>query len=314
MRVAVIGGSGFVGRAVMRALPEAGHDIIAISRDPGPGADSGVTHRIVADLTAADAVSRLTEALEGAGAVIDMAAATPATARADETVFARNVLLGSNIAKAAIAAGVAHLIYLSSAQVTGTATHGRPIDEATPAAPADAYARSKLDTEVAVREICQGTRAHWTVVRPPLVYGAGAKGALLQLAKAVDKGVPLPLASVTGNRRDLIGVTNLARFIVHCLGREGARDQVFFVRDGAALSTRSLIEALAAAASKPARLLPVPPPLLAATGRLLGAARNVERLLGDFEVDDSKARRMLDWKPPLPMSHDLTLMMKSLAG
>ncbi len=48
-----------------------------------------------------------------------------------------------------------------------------------------------------------------------------------------------------------------------------------------------------------ARLLPVPPGLIRFTARLLGKQVMIDRLLGSLQVDSSKSRRVLGWRPPL---------------
>ena len=55
-----------------------------------------------------------------------------------------------------------------------------------------------------------------TVIRPPLVYGAGAKGNFALLAKAVKRGIPLPFAAIR-NHRAFLSVENLSSFILQRL-------------------------------------------------------------------------------------------------
>jgi UDP-glucose 4-epimerase len=57
-----------------------------------------------------------------------------------------------------------------------------------------------------------------TVVRPPLVYGAGTKGNFDLLARAVVRGIPLPFALVR-NRRAFVSVENLNSFIADRLSK-----------------------------------------------------------------------------------------------
>ena len=54
------------------------------------------------------------------------------------------------------------------------------------------------------------------ILRPPLVYGPGARGNFARLVALVARGVPLPLGAVR-NRRSLIFVGNLVDAIVRTL-------------------------------------------------------------------------------------------------
>ena len=145
-------------------------------------------------------------------------------------------------------------------------------------APQDAYAASKARAEELLRAV---PALRLTVLRPPLVYGPGVKANFLALTRALDRGWPLPLASVE-NRRSLIYVGNLADAIVRTLGGGGT----YLVSDGAAVSTADLCRELAVALARRARLFPWPPSLLP------------RKLSGSLEIDDSAIRRVLGWRPP----------------
>ncbi|HLH71079.1 MAG TPA: TIGR01777 family oxidoreductase [Candidatus Dormibacteraeota bacterium] len=73
MKVVVAGGTGYIGSALLRALHQAGHETVVLTRRP-PQAVSGLPSSARAvrwDATTSDA--RLTAALEGAGAVVNLA-------------------------------------------------------------------------------------------------------------------------------------------------------------------------------------------------------------------------------------------------
>ena len=154
----------------------------------------------------------------------------------------------------------------------------------------------------------------YTIIRPPLVYGPGVKGSLAQLTRAVLGGVPLPLGSVTSNRRDMIGVRNLAQFIICCAEHSGAAAQVFTICDGAPLSTRGLIEAIARAAGRRAVVFPMPVSLLHAAGAMTGKSAFIARLTADYRIDDAKARQLLGWTPETEVGFDIARMAASCAA
>ena len=182
-------------------------------------------------------------------------------------------------AKVGLDAGVRRFVYLSSIKA---------------ARPDDAYGRAKATAEAMLLKL-EGLRA--TIFRPPLVYGPGVKANFLALVRAVDRGWPLPLASVA-NRRSLVYVGNLVDAIIACLGAPQAVGKVYAVSDGEPVSTPDLVRAIARGLGKPARLIPFPPSLL----RWVPPLR---RLTDSLEVDDSAIRTELSWYPPYTFEQGL---------
>jgi nucleoside-diphosphate-sugar epimerase len=195
---------------------------------------------------------------------------------------------------------------MSSIKVLGDATADAPFTAASPAAPGDAYGRAKWAMEEAVRHSV-GTGAgapELAIVRPPLVYGPGVKANFRALMRLVDRGLPLPLASVD-NRRSLVGLDNLVDLVVTLLSHPGAPGGTFLVRDAEDVSTPDLLRRLARHLSRPARLFPFPPTLLRLGARLAGRADQADRLLGSLQVDDRDTRRILGWRPPISLDDGL---------
>lgn len=279
MKIAVTGASGFVGKALVARLREAGQDVVPLSR--GDGVD-------YEDLGA------MTSRFEGADAVVHLAAR--AHRGGDDDVFAANARVARVAAQAARDAAVARFVLVSSIGVNGNATHGKPFTEDDAPAPAEAYARSKLRSEHEVRDVLEGFATSLVVVRPPLVDGPDAPGNMAKLRKAVVRGWPLPLASIA-NRRSFIGVDNLVDFLVLCVSRGEAAGELFVVADGEDLSTPQLVRRIAKRLGKPARLFPFPPAVLVALATMLGRERAARSLCESLQVDASKARRVLGWKP-----------------
>ena len=98
---------------------------------------------------------------------------------------------------------------------------------------------------------------------------------------------------------------NLVDAIITCLDHPNAKNQTFIVSDGEDLSTTELINRLGKALNKSPLLLPVPPNLLRLATKILGKADIGDRLLGSLQVDSSKIRQTLDWKPPYTVDQGL---------
>jgi nucleoside-diphosphate-sugar epimerase len=142
------------------------------------------------------------------------------------------------------------------------------------------------------------------IFRAPLVYGPGNPGNFLSLLRIIAKGIPMPLASVC-NQKSFLYVENLTDALACCATHQAAAGQTFLVSDGEDISTPELIRRLASALGMPARLIPFPISLMCMTGKMLGKSSAVEQLVSSLQVDSSKIRRDLDWKPPFTMEQGL---------
>ena len=298
-RVLVTGATGFVGGVLCPVLIRAGYDVIAHVRKQGhPNTPEGVTPSVVPDI---GPDTDWTAALGGVEAVVHLAArvhvmkekAGGALAKFNRT----NADGTASLAAAAAAAGVRRFVYLSTVKVMGE-TSAQPFRESDTPHPEDAYGKSKLAGEKALIEAAEPSGMETVILRPPLVYGPGAKGNVLSLLKFCRLAPPLPFSAVD-NRRSLIHVGNLADAILLCLDRKEATGQTYFVRDGEDLSTPDLIRRLAAALGRPARFFPVPEGFLRLAGRITGKDPEVDRALGNLQINDDKIRRELGWTPPV---------------
>ena len=206
-------------------------------------------------------------ALAGVDAVVHLAARAhvlrDSSADAHALYRAVNTLGALRLAEAAAAAEIRRFVFLSSARVHGNRTTGVPFTESSPLLAEDPYGRSKADAERGLAALGATGRLEPMILRPPLVYGPGARGNFARLVALVARGVPLPLGAVR-NRRSLIFVGNLVDAIVRSLDHPAAAGETFLVSDGEDLSTPDLVRRIARALGKPARLVPVrrsaPPP------------------------------------------------------
>jgi len=271
MRCVVTGAAGFIGQALVPALRARGHDVVALDR------------RAIGDIAG---YSGWAAQLDGADAVVHLAALAHIRAGDEARLRAVNVDAARSLGEAAAAAGV-RMLQMSSVKVLGEETPQRPFDDASPPAPRDGYGRAKAEAEAALRAV---PGLSLTVLRPPLVYGPGVRANFLALMRAVARGWPLPLAGIA-NRRSLLYAGNLAHAVVHCLESPLAAGRAYGVTDGAPVSTPALCRALGAALGRPARLFSFPP-------SLLELAPPASRLTRSLVVDDAALRRELGWTPP----------------
>jgi len=302
-RFLVTGATGFVGRSVLATLDERGELARAALRKAA--SIRAAESIVVGDLRPQTSWD---EALSGVDVVIHLAGLAhlpPGAAKTHTEQFDRiNAQATLALARACSHAGVRRLVFVSSIKVNGEQTRGGAFTEANIPAPVDAYARSKWQAEQGLHRIAAETGLEVTVVRPPLVYGPGVKANFLQLMRWVDRGVPLPFAAID-NRRSLIAVDNLTDVLVTCATHRLAAGETFVVSDGDDVSTPVLIERIAAALGRRARLFGCPASVVRLAGAAVGRGASVERLLDSLQVDPRKIGRMLGWQPSVTMDQEL---------
>ncbi|AOF87746.1 3-beta hydroxysteroid dehydrogenase/isomerase family protein [Hydrogenophaga sp. RAC07] len=231
------------------------------------------------------------------------------------TAFRQTNTAGTlHLARQAAAVGVRRFVFVSSIKVNGECTAaGQPFTATDAPAPQDPYGISKMEAEQGLRQIAAETGMEVVIIRPPLVYGPGVKANFASLMRAVQRGIPLPLASVTHNRRSFVALDNLVDVLITCVDHPAAANQTFLVSDGEDLSTTDLLRRLGHAMNKPARLFPVPPSLLQFGANLLGKGDMAQRLLGNLQVDIDHTRNTLNWTPPLSVDEGLRRAVAGLA-
>jgi nucleoside-diphosphate-sugar epimerase len=215
-----------------------------------------------------------------------------------------NVASTEKLARDAAAQGVRRLVFLSSIKVNGENTRDRPFTEGDAPNPEDAYGISKLEAEQLLWKISAETGLEVVVLRAPLVYGPGVKGNFLRLMNLVARNRPLPLASVR-NKRSLVFLGNLVDALIVAMRSPAAAGHVYLVSDGEDLSTPELIRGIAKALDVPPRLLPLPTSLLRACGVMLGKKAESARLMDSLQIDSSKIRRDLGWRPSYSVEQGL---------
>lgn len=297
--VLVTGAGGFVGQRLCARLAAAGHAVkAAVRRESADLAALAPAARIVG-VGDIGADTDWQAALAGVDTVVHLAARAHVMRDSASDPLAEyrrvNVAGSEGLARAAAAAGVSRLIYMSSIKVNGEATVAAPFRENDAPAPLDAYGRSKWEAEQALNRIAAETGLAVTVLRPPLIYGPGVKGNVARLLRWIERGLPLPFASID-NRRSLIYLENLIDATLAVM-RHPAPGRLYLVSDARDLSTPQLIRALARGLDQPPRLLAFPPSLLRLAGACTGQTDAVGRLLGSLQIDASRIAAELGWRP-----------------
>jgi nucleoside-diphosphate-sugar epimerase len=204
MTIAITGGTGFVGQALIDAAVAQRIELRALART-APQPRDGVEW-IKGDLADRGALIRL---VEGAEAIVHVAGLTNAPHPAE--FEAANVAGTLAVIESALAMGVPRLLFVSSLSAREPGL--------------SAYGASKARAE----RLVKASALDWTIVRPPAVYGPRDKD-MFELFRAAKWGVvPTPREG----RASLIHVEDLARLLLALLpGGEDISHQIFEPDDG----------------------------------------------------------------------------------
>ncbi len=286
------GASGFIGRPLTAALVSASHQVRAAVRNRrGHTFPAGVEVALLPDFAGAVDWPPL---VAGMDAIVHLAGIAHAGPDIPDAIYDRvNHRATAALAAAAATAGVKHFVFMSSIRAQTGVAADAPLSEADEPRPTDAYGRSKLAAEAAVR----AAGMPYTILRPVLVYGPGVKGNVASLMRLTGLPVPLPFGTLS-NRRSLLALDNLIAAVRFALEDTRAVNGTFLVADPQAVSVAQLVSMLRRAAGRKPWLVPVPSGLLSALLSMVGKHDMFERLAGTLIAEPRKLLAA-GWQPAI---------------
>jgi UDP-glucose 4-epimerase len=315
LKVAVTGATGNVGTALLRRLTAPGSGVaevrgLARRQPPDVAPYAGVRWHLtdLGDVTSEDV---LPEFLDGVDAVVHLAWALQ-PGRRPEQLRRVNVEGSRRVVRAAAAAGVAHVVHMSSIGAYAPGAVGQRVTEDWPmtGVPSSQYSRDKVEAERAVREVMgRHPATTLTVVRPTLVLQpeAGSEigryflGPLLfeaarRLPGPVARMLPLPLPGLAVS---LVHADDVADALERMLDRR--------VPGPFNLAAEPLMDADALARALGTVRVPVPAFVLRAavstafTAHLIPTEPGwLDMGIGLPALNTERARKLLDWAPVHP--------------
>lgn len=312
MNILVTGANGFIGQALVKNLLQTKHNVIACVRQSvKPTLDC--EYRFIDRL---DSITEWNDVLKGIDIVVHCAARAsfnkndmPASLEALKVI---NTDATINVAEQAVEAGVKRFVFISSIKVNGEGTElGKPYTEDSNTNPIDPYGISKYEAEQGLLKLAETTPLEVVIIRPTLVYGKNVKGNFHSLMKWTYKGVPLPIGGIKQNLRSLVSVDNLVDFIITCIDHENAKNEVFLISDDDDISTAGLLEEIAKGLGVKNRAVNIPAGFINTAASAVGKSSVAQRLSGSLQVDISKAKNLLDWKPKYSTSESIQKTAKS---
>lgn len=277
LRVAVIGGRGFVGTRLLQRLAAAGHHPVVLDR----AAPAGAGRVDVRD------AAQVAQATAGADVIVNLAAVHRDDVRPRTLYDEVNVQGAASVCEAARRNGIATVVFTSSVAVYGLGR--RNADESAPVRPFDDYGRTKAAAEGVYRSWQEADADRsLVIVRPTVIFGEGNRGNVYNL-----------LAQVAARRFVMVGdglnvkslayVENVAAFLVRALSSPPGT-HCYNYADKPDLSVKELIElADGVLFGGPAKRLRVPYWLGYAGGLLFDVAAALTRR--SFPVSAVRVRK-----------------------
>lgn len=246
LRVAIFGGTGFIGRRLVERLVDRGATVRVVSRraqdDTAPCSQ---IERIAGSIEDASTIER---AVAAASAVVNLVGTT--AARSEQQFFSLHRDAPLRLAAAARHAGVRRFVHISAMGVS---------DDAPSLAD-----RSKAAGEEAVRSAFPEAN----LVRPALVYGP-SDHFFTRFAPIVRRAPAIPLIAGGRTRFQPMHVDDVTEAIARILERPAAAGRTFELGASEIFSFRELIERLCQASGRRPWLISIPFPVAEAGAYLM---------------------------------------------
>jgi UDP-glucose 4-epimerase len=293
-RVVVLGGLGFMGSHLCRALLADGYAVRVFDR---PDASRELVGDIGRDLEVVGGdVARAQDVID-AGADADVLVhlvhtTVPGSSMADPAYdIMSNVVTSVNWLRRLGETGVRRLIFVSSGGTVYGVPRTVPIGEDHPTDPISSYGITKLAIEKYVSTYASLLGLDYFIIRPSNVYGPGQRlhtgqGVIGVTADRALRGEPLELWGDGESLRDYLYVEDMTAAVVSLL-RYGGAERVFNASSGEGHSVLDIIETLR-------EQLGSPPEVVRKPARGFDVPANV--------LDSSRLRRATGWRPSVTLA------------
>jgi nucleoside-diphosphate-sugar epimerase len=308
MRVLVTGAAGFIGRWLVADLLDRGHTVLALdnlvagSREnlAGLAEHPNLLPLEVGDVRDAATCRRLASQVE---AIAHLAASISVQDSIDDpaTTFDNDVLGTFNLLEAARAQR-ARFLFMSTCMVYDRATTPDGIDEDHPTEPRSPYAASKLAGEALTLSYHHAYGLPTTVIRPFNTYGpfqrsVGEGGVVAIFTRRALAGEPLVIYGDGTQTRDLLYVTDCARFVADALLSDAAVGRVLNAGTGADVSVNELAASIQPDAARIEHVDHIHP----------------QSEIAVLRCDPRRAAEVLGWRPRVQLPEGLALTRAWLA-
>jgi UDP-glucose 4-epimerase len=283
----ITGGTGFLGRRLVKLLSTFQCNIVLISRKMNPEFETVVCNLGV-DKIPSSALESIDTVFHLAGVTHDL----DNTSSIEENYYAVNVNATIDLAQAAADSGVKFFVFVSSSKAGGGSLSGKCANEIDQTEPEGIYGKTKREAELKLLEIGRKSDMHVSIIRPALIYGPDMKGNLSLMLLSIKKGLFPPLPE-TGNRRSMIHVDDVVEAILLIAEDYRAKGEIFIATDGEHYSSRDIYKSMCKILGKPIPNWSVPKNLFYMLAKINPQIKyKVDKLLGDQCYSSKKLKSL----------------------
>lgn len=209
-----------------------------------------------------------------------------------------------NLAAQCLDMGVKKFIFFSTVGVHAGLADTQVITADSEFLPIDDYAVSKVEAEIALNKMFKRHSSQLIILRPPLIFAGNAPGNFKTLLSLTEKCVPLPFGNIE-NKRSILSIKNLTGLIKILIEIETDVSGSYLVADDQVVSTKNIISCLSEGMKRKNRVFNFPYVLLNKVVKVLGKTDVLNKICGDFEVDNSLIKEVSGWRPKYETEKEL---------
>ncbi|PQA95873.1 epimerase [Chryseobacterium shigense] len=222
MKIAIFGGSGFVGKNLIKTL-QSKFDIQEIS---------------LRNSFWQKTIDKETDIMIN---LVGKAHDHKGTATEKDYYFA-NVELARQIVEEFKKSDASLLIHVSSIAALEELGSDKPLEEIDHCRPLSLYGKTKREAEKLLLDEDLPKNKKIIIIRPPMIHGPGDKGNLGLLYKMISKGIPYPLASFENNR-SFLSIENFCYYVEEIIKKKSEISSgIYHICDDESVSTKDIIE------------------------------------------------------------------------
>jgi nucleoside-diphosphate-sugar epimerase len=294
-RIAITGGSGFIGKHLIPQLIAEGHQIRTATRAKPLDAAKGFEIFHIDLVTASDVALR--SFLHGCEILIHLAGEI-----SDQTrMRALHVDATSRLAKAATMTNIMHWIQLSSCGVYGP-NHSRTVVEDSPKAPVGEYEVTKWEAEEIASGWAISSGRKVTVLRPSIIWSSTMPNNSLRSLISIVRQRLFFFIGPPGSIYPCVHVDDLITAVSKTIDRPGGNIAIFNLSDNVTLE--KLITAIADVTDKPSPRIRIPERVARAIASAIQffptqplTQRKIDVLTSRTEYCSDAACSLLGWRP-----------------
>lgn len=316
MKIAVTGGSGFIGSHLVQKLVSEGHEIKVLVRKTSNTKNLKTLNvkLVVGDIRDRESVESLVDDVE----IVYHNAAKVYTGSIDE-FWSVNLQGTENMLRACLNRSINKFIHVSSVGVTGNIKNP-PANESHPYNPTFPYDRSKCAAEKLALQYNLKHEMPITIVRPTAVYGPGHH-LFPRFYQAVQKGF-FPFIGSMKNLIHLCYIDNLIQGIMLAADKRESTGEIYIIGDEKPVTWIEHIKTIAEVIGVNPPSLHVPLSLMKVIiylsefkswmfgGEPLLTQRWLEEITKNFAYDITKAKKSLGYNPKISLKEGISRTVK----